>query len=284
MKKYYRFAGLQLELELPEKRIYQNEKALQPFAVDSVTDPHRFSFSLVDALKPPVTACIHNDGGFRVYEEEGWQVRYIGSVQNSWSAAYMRVAHKEKTHLVQLEAKHFPQTIGVHTVLTAMAVEHLIAHAGGFMFHSSYIEHEGKGILFTAPSGTGKSTQAELWRSLRGAEVINGDRSVIRMAENGIVVSGVPFAGSSQICKNRTLPLHAIVYLEQAPQTTIRRLKGFEAFRRIWEGVSVNTWDKEDVALASETAGHVAQRVPVYYLACTPDESAVIALEQALRE
>ena len=78
------------------------------------------------------------------------------------------------------------------------------------------------------------------------------------------------------------VPLTAVVYLKQAPQTTIRRLRGAEAFRRVWEGVSVNVWDKNDVSMVMETVSRVIESVPVWHLACTPDESAVIALEQQL--
>ena len=78
------------------------------------------------------------------------------------------------------------------------------------------------------------------------------------------------------------LPVKAIVYLGQASQTSIRRLRGTEAFRRIWEGVSVNTWNVEDVASAMDITTRVIGAVPVYHLVCTPDESAVLTLEQQL--
>ena len=52
----------------------------------------------------------------------------------------------------------------------------------------------------------------------------------------------------------------------------------------MWEGCSVNTWDREDMELVSEAVTKTVTTVPVYYLPCTPDRSAVIALEQALKE
>ena len=282
MRKYYSFAGIELELNIPDEFAYTNERHLAPFAVEHVESPHRFRFDVVDELTPPTGTCIANEGGFRVYADGTDMIRYIGSVQQSWEPAYLRVCHRGQEHSVQLKRSQYTDRIGVHTVLNCLSAEHLVARAGGFIFHSSYIDRNGHGILFTAPSGTGKSTQADLWAQLRGARILNGDRSAIRVTSSGVQVCGVPFAGSSQFCENVTLPLSAIVYLKQAPQTTIRRLRGAEAFRRVWEGCSVNTWDRADMELVSETVQKVLMTVPVFELACTPDESAILSLEGVL--
>ena len=282
MRKYYSFAGVELEIIIPDEFTYTNERYLAPFAVEHVESPHRFRFDVVDELTPTTGTCIANEGGFRVYADGADTIRYIGSVQQSWEPAYLRVCHRGHDHQVQMKRTQYTDRIGVHTVLNCLSAEHLVARAGGFIFHSSYIERNGQGILFTAPSGTGKSTQADLWARLRGARILNGDRSATRVSESCVQVCGVPFAGSSQFCENVTLPLSAIVYLKQAPQTTIRRLRGAEAFRRVWEGCSVNTWDRTDMELVSETVRKVLMTVPVFELACTPDESAILALEGVL--
>ena len=264
--------------------MYTQERHLEPFRVESVTDPHCFRFSVVDSLEPPKGECLAVPDGFRVYREGDWTVRYIGSVKDSWEPAYARAVHCGRKHEIQLRASQYPDTVGVKTVLGCMAAEHLVMETGGVVFHSSYICHSDKAILFTAPSQTGKSTQADLWMRLRGAEIINGDRSVIRWVDGKAYACGIPFAGSSVYCLNRTLPLAAVVYLGQAAETSIRRLRGYEAFARLWEGCSVNTWDPEDMRRASETVSHIAGAVPVFHMPCTPDESAVITLEKALKE
>lgn len=288
MDKYYRFAGIEIVAHIPEKWMYTDDRTLEPFRVETVTAPHHFYFEMTEVLTPPEGECLSVQPDFAVYAQGEVQVRYIGASQGDWKMAYIRAEHRGKDHFVQLKASRYSIGTTAKTVLNAVQAEHLVTRNGGFIFHSSYIVRDGRAILFTAPSGTGKSTQAELWRVLRGAEIINGDRSVVRLVESAgardyvAAADGIPFAGSSQICKNQTEPLAAIVYLGQAPRTTIRRLRGFEAFRSVWEGVSVNTWDETDVALVSETVRCVVQTVPVYRLDCTPDESAVVALERVL--
>ncbi len=279
MKKYYRFAGIDLEIDVPDERMYENDRYLAPFRVDSVDDPYVFRFEMVPELLPPTGECLANTGGMRVYSDG---MRYIGTVEKTWEQAYAQVIPNGRHHRVLLKSSNFLGGVGVNQVLTAIGAEHLIAQNGGFIFHCSYIAVNGKAILFTAPSGTGKSTQADLWNRHRGAPIYNGDRSVIRWENGQAYACGIPFAGSSQICENMTLPLGAIVYLRQAPQTTIRRLRGAESFRSLWEGCSVNVWDRADVDKVSETVMKVLSAVPIFELACTPDESAIAALEGVL--
>lgn len=278
MFRNYRFAGVEYSISAPEGSMYNDERSLGPFSVDEVSDPHRFCFEFTEKLDEPSGEILSVQPNFTVFADGNKTVRYIGSSQKD---AYMRVEHRGNEHKVQLKKSKFPGKIGTHTVLEVIAAEHYIVQKNGFILHCSYIEHNGKAILFTAPSGTGKTTQAELWRKFRGANIINGDRAAVRIADGKILAEGIPFSGSSDYCENRSLPLKAIVYLEKAPETSIRKMGGYEAFSHIWEGVSVNTWDREDLEKAFETVTKTAKAVPVFYLECTPDESAVLALENA---
>lgn len=284
MRYDYHFAGMDFLVEMPDELCYRDHRRLAPFQVDAVTEPHCFSYTLTEELPAPEGACIAAEAVCRVYREGDARVQYIGSVTEGWELAYMRAEHRGKQHRVQIKRYPNVERLGVHTVLNAMQPEQLITEVEGFLFHSALIEYEGAGILFTAPSGTGKSTQAELWKKFRGARIINGDRSAVRITEKGVLAEGIPFCGSSEYCENASLPLKAIVYLQQAPETTICRIGGYQAFRRIWEGCSVNTWDSEHVQKVSGTVERVLRQVPVYLLSCTPDESAVMALEKMLGE
>ncbi len=279
VQKLYRFAGLDFQIEMPEACAYSSEWNLASFRVDAVEGPHRFRFEYVDELMPPTGNCFVKQPNFALYPSPEGHVRYIGGAN-----PYIRAEHNEKEHFVQVRRNAYTNVIRAKTVLESMEIEHLIARNSGFIFHCAYIDYKGKAILFTAPSETGKSTQAELWKELRGAEIINGDRAVVRLADGVLLAEGIPFAGSSQYCKNRSLPIEAIVYLGKAPKTTIRKMRGYEAFSKIWEGVSVNTWDKQDVEQVSAVVQRAAEKLPVFHLPCTPDESAVIAMEAELRK
>ena len=281
MKKCYQFAGIGICVYIPDERVYEDDRYLTPFRVEQPEDPEVFHFEMVPALLPPQGNFVATNGGLRVYDDG---VYYLGAVMEGWELAYAQVLSNGKQHRVLLKESEFSRQVGTNTVLNVLRAEHLTAMHGGFVFHSSMIRVGEKAILFTAPSGTGKSTQAALWEQHRAARIINGDRSAVRWVEEQAFACGIPFAGSSNICNNETLPLGAVVYLKQAPQNQLRRLRGAEAFRRIWEGCSVNTWDKTDVAAVSERVQQVVSAVPVFELACTPDQRAVECLEEALRQ
>lgn len=282
MEKHYRFAGVEITVSIPDAQMYEKDRYLAPFRVESVSDPHLFRFRTVTALDPPEGEAVEQKNSFPIYRQGEWTVSYPGAPRGAWEQAYARTAHRGKKHEIQLRQSEYSGWVGVHTVLNVLWAEHLIARSGGFIFHCSYIEYDGDAILFTAPSGTGKSTQAELWKLYRGADIVNGDRAAVRIEEGRILAEGIPFSGSSTYCQNRSLPIKAIVYLSQAPETTIRRMRGYESYARIWEGVSVNIWDQTDVELVSGAVERVVQNIPIFHLSCTADESAVTALEQVL--
>ncbi|MBR6848766.1 MAG: hypothetical protein IKM88_00825, partial [Lachnospiraceae bacterium] len=71
-----------------------------------------------------------------------------------------------------------------------------------FLFHGSAIAVDGTGYLFTAKSGTGKSTHTRLWRELLGqrATMINDDKPLIRVNVDGnAVIYGTPWDGKHRL-------------------------------------------------------------------------------------
>lgn len=163
------------------------------------------------------------------------------------------------------------------------ALHALLLHQRGLIFHASYIAHQGGGLLFTAPSGTGKSTQAELWRAHRGAEIINGDKAGVTLRE-APMAHGVPFSGTSGICKNRSLPLRAVAVLSQAAENAVTRLSPSQAVAALCANAFVDRAVPEEWSMALNLLLDLAAAVPVYGLACTPDLRAVEALERAMKE
>lgn len=156
-----------------------------------------------------------------------------------------------------------------------MAFENPLLYYKAFLLHSSFISWQNNGILFTAPSGTGKSTQADLWKKYEDADIYNGDRTIIRKIEGKYYGFGSPYAGSSGIYRNESAPIKAIVVIEQGPDNVIRRLHGREAFLPLFRETLMNTWNKEYMEKMTDLLMDAACQIPVYHLSCRPDQDAV---------
>ena len=101
-----------------------------------------------------------------------------------------------------------------------------------FLFHGSCIGMDGEAYLFTAKSGTGKSTHARLWRELYGDRVvmINDDKPIIRFKEGVPYIYGTPWDGKHHLSSNISMPLKAICILERGEENSIVKIDFKEAY------------------------------------------------------
>lgn len=282
MERYYHIAGLDICIKGNDEEMYTEEYRLKAFASEKKESDYQYEFRLVNELNEPEGICIYQDASKNIYRNADKEIRYLGVVRDNLSGAYIRCESEGNTVRVQVRRKEVPERITSKVLLSALGIETLAVKTDGFILHAAFIQNNGKAILFTAPSGTGKSTQAELWNRYRGAEIINGDRTIVRKTKNGFAACGIPFSGSSGYCKNAEIPLAAIVYLGQSSTNTISLMNGIVAFRKIWEQITVPIWNKDAVEYISDMIVAMFEEVPVYYLACTADERAVNVLETEL--
>lgn len=280
MERLYRFADITFRIAGRDEELYQEDGVLAPFRVNAQAWDHSIRFEIVEQLPAPEGECVFQGNRIQVFQKEGTQLTCMGSCGNP----HTRICRRGDQTWVQVLRSQVPARIMPRLVLNSLEAEHHIVRRGGLLLHSSFIRVGDKGILFTAPSGTGKSTQAELWRRYRGAEIINGDRTAVMVGERGVTAHGIPYCGTSGICRDAQMRVAAIVCLSQAPRNRIEPLGAMKAFRNLWEGCSVNLWDDEDVARCSQTVIEVIRQVPVLHLACTPEKTAVETLEAYLKK
>jgi len=99
------------------------------------------------------------------------------------------------------------------------------------LFHGSVVAVDGQGYLFTAKSGTGKSTHTRLWREVFGdrAVMVNDDKPILRFTEDGVLVYGTPWNGKHRLGENIRVPLRALCILERGEDNRIREITAKEA-------------------------------------------------------
>ena len=179
----------------------------------------------------------------------------------------------EMKEQIPLDAVRFFSCAGIHSKL--LKEEAVVLHA-------SYVAWNGKAILFCGPSGAGKSTQASLWEEHEGAEVINGDRVLLKKKDGVWHAYGYPCCGSSAICKNETLPLSAIVMLQHGTDNTIQAMSSGEKIRAFITGTERYLWDDDELNQVCVLAEQIMGEVPMFKFSCTPDRDAVETLKRKL--
>ena len=99
--------------------------------------------------------------------------------------------------------------------LETLAVYRQIAEAlpafDRMLVHGALLSFQGEGYLFAAPSGTGKSSHALLWKRFLGdaVSIVNGDKPIVRLTGEGDVpvAYGTPWAGKEGWHENASVPL-----------------------------------------------------------------------------
>ena len=220
-------------------------------------------------------------GEFSVFSdgEKVFRKRSMGNLEgtlaeyDSKDGSDCRLYFTHKSFSVMTDERYFWSSVPLAQLLLPKKV---------VLMHASFIDIGGSAVLFPAPCGTGKSTQAELWRVHRNAEVINGDKAGVYLKDGKAFAGGVPFCGTSKICHNKNLPLKAIVLLSQGKENVAKHLKGFEALQGVINNMYLDLLAPSEKQMCVDFVIELLSTVPVISLKCTPDERAVEELEKFL--
>ena len=156
---------------------------------------------------------------------------------------------------------------------TDQALRFVMLYHKVFFIHASAIAVNNSGIVFSAPSGTGKSTHTALWEKYYNAKIINDDSPFISADADNIILHGAPWAGTTGINKNVSVPLKAIVFLEQAPENSITPLMSLQALQFLMREL-LQPCDRQLIDNTYTMLNLVLASVPCYLLKCTPDKEA----------
>ena len=143
--------------------------------------------------------------------------------------------------------------------------------------HSSAVALDGKAYLFSAPSGTGKSTHTRLWQQVFGdaAQVFNDDKPALRCLDDVWYAYGTPWCGKDDININMKVPVAGICFLKQGPENKIRRMSKLEAAQRI---IGQTIFKFEDASLLDKLLVQVeklVEKIPVFEMVNRPEPDAV---------
>lgn len=151
------------------------------------------------------------------------------------------------------------------------------------LFHSSAVMADGGAYIFAAPSGTGKSTHARLWRKVFGDKVtmINDDKPFFRKVDGIWYAYGSPWNGKHRLDNAVRAPIKGICFLEQGKENEIKQIGWEEGFPRLCKQAyfpEKQVQCENAVRLMGELA-----RLPMYVMKCTISEEAARMSYSAMR-
>ncbi|MBR6717111.1 MAG: hypothetical protein IKI77_02070 [Oscillospiraceae bacterium] len=143
------------------------------------------------------------------------------------------------------------------------------------LMHGSVIAADGEAFLFTAKSGTGKSTHTRLWREMLGerAVMVNDDKPLLHVGAEGVTAYGTPYNGKHRLGCNMSAPLKGICILTRAAENRIVRISAKEAYPMLLQQI----YRPQNAAQMQKTLlliDRLAAEVPFYRLGCNMDPEA----------
>lgn len=152
----------------------------------------------------------------------------------------------------------------------------------GFLLHSSAIAKDGNAYLFSAASGTGKSTHTQNWIKYFGKEnitYINDDKPALRLIDDKFYAFGTPFSGKTDLSTNIKVPLKAIIFIKRGKENSCKIMDKREAIGKIFE----QTVQPTDIKLMDKFLSLLdvlLSKITIYELTCNMDkESAKICYD-----
>ena len=162
-------------------------------------------------------------------------------------------------------------------MLTGMRFYKKLLDFDGCMLHSSAVVVDDEAYLFSANSGTGKSTHTELWLKYLADKkpyILNDDKPAIRIYRNEVFAYGTPFSGKNDISVNKKVKVKGICFIERSKVNHIRKLEAKEAIP-LFYGQTIRGLGKQKVEKLLDIMEIIIRNVPIYKLYCDMSGEAV---------
>ena len=178
----------------------------------------------------------------------------------TYDPAALNLLQKEGPHLSLAECE---------VIYTCTVFYRRLIDFGGFMLHSSAVVVDDKAYLFSAPSGTGKSTHTSQWLKLFGdrAYILNDDKPAIMLRDGEYFACGTPWSGKSDLNVNKQVKLQGICELERSENNFIEPLDNGTAVFQILNQ-TVRSLPAEAMNELLTMVDEVITNVPIWRMGC----------------
>ena len=187
---------------------------------------------------------------------------------------------REKSEEGDEFSKPYLEYVAIHRLICEKIIDY-----GLVLFHSSVVELDGECYLFTAKSGTGKSTHTRMWREVFGerAIMINDDKPLIKEEDGVFYAYGTPWDGKHHLSVNRRSPIKAICYLERGEKNEIEKVNSQDVTYNLLAQV-YRPRNQEGLIKTLDFADSMLKSIPMYKMKCTISHEAAQMAYDAMKD
>ncbi|MEG2720152.1 MAG: hypothetical protein RR914_02390 [Oscillospiraceae bacterium] len=172
--------------------------------------------------------------------------------------------------------EHFPQLTldECRYMWTGEAFYQHLLDFNGLLLHASCVSKGDFAYLFSAKSGTGKSTHTHLWlETFDDAKIINDDKPAIRKIDGKFMASGTPFSGKNDESLNIQVPIRAIIFLERATKNKISPMNAQNAIP-LFLSQTIRPNNAVYMSKMLSLLDEVLKEIPIFKLECNISKEA----------
>lgn len=173
----------------------------------------------------------------------------------------------------------------IEYIYTGAAFYERLLKFNGIMLHSSAVVVDNEAYLFSAPSGTGKSTHTNLWLQhfKERAYILNDDKPAIREWGGRFYAYGTPWSGKTDLNVNKKVPIKAIIFIERSENNFAEKISNQEAAKMLYyQGYSAMSAECKISFL--EFIDKLIRNIPIYRLGANISDEAVTTVYNAVNE
>lgn len=256
---------------------------MNKFKTEKETPVYFYHIYVVDEIDVKENQFIISKNDIKICSNDGMEKRYLYIIGDNHPYAVCEEINKNVSQ-IQVHKDYIHMMSYDTMFVSLLSLEKRMNEYHQYILHSAFIVIKNQAILFTAPSGTGKSTQASLWEKYRNARVINGDRSLIAKEDNIYYACGWPICGSSEICLNEKYPIQCLVVLSQGKENKIEGLSKVEATKKLLAEITTNYYNTEFLNNVLDFIDDLISHIQIYHLTCDISENAVKCLENQINK
>lgn len=273
----YNIAGIGIELKYVFPDIMT--ELLIPYKAIDIDISHSFVVTLIDDVCIPQEYDLVRTYRKRSVFKNCENTLIVDEDENGVFLQSIRYDTNYKHVLIQLNRKR-ERTILIeqeYVITGLMFMEVAILH-NRLAIHASAVSYRHQGWLFSASSGTGKSTHTNHWLTEDDTFVINDDKPLLFQENKLWYVAGSPWCGKELLHNNLVVPLKAIVFLKRGTNT-IQELDTQSKLIEISKNI-IKPRSTELVQRVLSMIGTLVETIPMIEFRASKDSSSMKELQR----